>query len=695
MLPPRQPSDDTAFEELSKSPMERFQKLMQKDSHRYEMLVLAVEASYLIMYIAFFLFSGLESQQKGESLQSEEFYESCVSNIWQRGLMRLEDDAEELNLQKRLLDTLEMARKCDEDLIKTPSDFLMSDRPFSQFVPGLVVALRAWKLFGCRRPLQDRPRLRWVLDTTFQTIVLCWYGCMAGLFSTLSLLKVADNRFGDAVFIGPSIYVFLLTSLCLMVLDQRQTLIASCASSSFFVIPQMVAIFRVLDQKGPLLALLLDSMNVFALIIGVVALCVARCSALRDKQLAFGREEKLKGFIIDEKVKRCAAEFAVSAAQETKVPADGESSYLYQPGAGHAPCWHSPPSIPETAHSAPANPDRLALLQGTPRCDCLPMDAKVYLEGRPSAVSASQLQVGDRLLCYDHLAGSIRFVDVNDCGMVSGDCEWSHITMADGTSLSVTAEHPVRVVGEVDRDGRGAFGLGGGQVVHAGQLRPEKDMLKILRLGAVPIQTMQVQSSAEARVRVNLHQSWRHSLFCSQGSGAEMTAVAVESSDALEGRQESNLEVHNTFIAGFSGYRDIVVPQKPLSAPGAVTGGAPLHPLPEICERCDDVDECDLETEYGFDSVVADARASSSSAPSSSEGGSLDLLHAQGRCQPCLFQCRYFADPEKFPACTKPDCLARYCHLPHSEEYITKYKAYKRRYEKKNREKYRKNLEAL
>ena len=85
--------------------------------------------------------------------------------------------------------------------------------------------------------------------------------------------------------------------------------------------------------------------------------------------------------------------------------------------------------------------------------------------------------------------------------------------------------------------------------------------------------------------------------------------------------------------------------------------------------------------------------------------------------------CRYFADPEKFPACTKPDCLARYCHLPHSEdfkpsrilwhflciwtysllqllqsdlgklewrsrrmqEYITKYKAYKRRYEKKNR----------
>lgn len=30
-------------------------------------------------------------------------------------------------MDARLLDTLEMARKCDEDLIKTPSDFLMSD----------------------------------------------------------------------------------------------------------------------------------------------------------------------------------------------------------------------------------------------------------------------------------------------------------------------------------------------------------------------------------------------------------------------------------------------------------------------------------------------------------------------------------------------------------------------------------------
>ncbi|CAL1158341.1 unnamed protein product [Cladocopium goreaui] len=668
---------------------------MQKDSHRYEMLVLAVEASYLIMYIAFFILTGLEKPRKGGAPPSKDFYESCVDSLWQNGLMRLENRAAEVDLRGRLHESLQMARFCDEDLIKTDAaDFFMSDRPLSHFIPGLVVALRAWKLFGsqlCRIPIRVPARLIWVLDTTFQTTVLCWYGFMAGLFSTLSLLKVDDNKFGDALFIGPSIYVFLLTSLCLMVLDQWQTLIASCASCSFFVIPQMVAIFRVFDQKGPLLALLLDSMNQFALIIGVVALSVARCSAWRDKQLDFQREEQLKSFIIDEKVKRCAAEFAVQLAQgETLKATDGESSYLYQ--TGNQP-WHSPPST----QSAPA-PERLA--QGTrgdcDRCDCLPMNAKVYLEGRPAAVPASQLEVGDRLLCYDHLAGSIRFVDVNDCGVVSGECQWSHITMADGTALSVTAEHPVRVVGEVDAD-RGAFGLGGGQVVHAGELRPSKDMLKILRLGAVPVQTIQLQQSEEPRVRVNLHQCVTEqneqiaAIVLDAFAGVEMTAVAVESSDALQGRGQADLQVQNTFIAGFG--EDIIqVPPKPLSAPGAVTGGAlRLHTLPESCERCEvSADDCLADLETNLDSDVADAgRASSSSE------GSPDLLHAKGCCQPCLFQSRYFADPEKYPACTKPDCLARYCHLPHSEEYIAKYKSYKRRYEKKNRTAYRKNLEAL
>ncbi|CAK8995454.1 unnamed protein product [Durusdinium trenchii] len=179
--------------------------------------------------------------------------------------MRLETRADELHLRKRLHESLEMARLCDEDLIKTDTaDFFLSERPLSHFIPGLVVALRFWKLFGLRllcRRVHIAPHHCWALDTAFQTIVLCWYGFMAGLFSTLNLLKVDDNKFGKALFIGPSIYVFLLTSLCLMVLDQWQTLIASSASCSFFVIPQMVAIIRVFDHKGPLLALLLDSMN--------------------------------------------------------------------------------------------------------------------------------------------------------------------------------------------------------------------------------------------------------------------------------------------------------------------------------------------------------------------------------------------------------------------------------------------------
>ena len=218
-------------------------------------------------------------------------------------------------------------------------------------------------------------------------------------------------------------------------------------------------------------------------------------------------------------------------------------------------------------------------------------------------------------------------------------------------------------------------------------------------------------------------------------------------------------------------------------SPGAVTGGAPLHPLPEICERCfflyrilpalksgcrfqlflfcfwpvasrcDDVDECDLETDYGFDSVVwgislrtvslslgshntADGwgimrvpqvqvrqvqvkevarifsmprqhieviffpsnyfvhlfkilchrfafcilsfhplsfcfgyRAAANPASSRAGAQCCQLWVLMLKSVEIRISCRYFADPEKFPACTKPDCLARYCHLPHSEDF--------------------------
>jgi len=193
----------------------------------------------------------------------------------------------------------------------------------------------------------------------------------------------------------------------------------------------------------------------------------------------------------------------------------------------------------------------------------------------------------------------------------------------------------------------------------AGKLRANRDKLKVLRMGAVSVQSIEIEPDHKPRVSVNLHHSWRYSLFCSQGTGGDVAAVAVESSNGLDGRLDEAMQVQNTFIDVVS-MEDLVVQRsRPRSAPEVVATHETEPPV---------------------------TRASSS-------GEDPGTQHSSGGCQPCLFQSRHFSDPAKHPACTKPECYARYCHLPHSEDYLAKYKAQKRRYEKKNRTAYRRTLE--
>mmetsp|Transcript_29917 Transcript_29917/g.69222 ORF Transcript_29917/g.69222 Transcript_29917/m.69222 type:complete len:211 (-) Transcript_29917:125-757(-) len=192
-------------------------------------------------------------------------------------------------------------------------------------------------------------------------------------------------------------------------------------------------------------------------------------------------------------------------------------------------------------------------------------------------------------------------------------------------------------------------------------------MLKILRCGPVSVQEIQIKPDHQPRVRVNLHQSWRYSLFCSQGTGPNVTAVAVESSNGLEGRRDEVLQVQNTFIGGGVPTKDVAFVRKPHSAPGAFA-----------------TTEMETQADEESDAICDAASSSSKESP--------DEQHVKGCCQPCLFHSRHFADPAKYDACTKPDCWARCCHLPHSEDYLAKYKAQKRRYEKKNRVAFRKKM---
>ena len=421
--------------------------------------------------------------------------------------------------------------------------------------PVVICAVRSWRLFGCcPQCLRSRSSCRWVLDTAFHSFVMSWSGFMAGVYVAKTLLPGFSSRFVSGMYLGPTHFVFLLTVLGLTVLDRVQTLVASMLAFAFFAFPITAAIihFFLEDQE-----LTHDVVEMFieqvTLLVAVVMLCLVRWLSWSDRLAHFRREESLKTGIIDEKLKRCHVEFAAQQLNDSMVRQDDQTSYLSGHGGhGFADCAQTAAEMarksPPSAFSAPPNMDSLALLQSTsPRCDCLPMSATVHVDG--GGKPASQLKIGDRVVCYDHLAGSIKLVEVDDCEVVTGPCKWSRVSLADGTAISVTADHPVRAVGEqAEGAGRGVAGLGGGRVIRAGDLKPGKDMLKILRLGAVPVEAVHTESDEQPRVRVNLKQSWRFSLFCSQGSGPESTSVAVESSSGLDGRHEQLLQVQNTFL---------------------------------------------------------------------------------------------------------------------------------------------------
>ena len=365
-----------------------------------------------------------------------------------------------------------------------------------------------------------------------------------------------------------------------------------------------------------------------------------------------------------------------------------------------AAMWPSPSSC----LSAPAAMDRLALLENgvEPRCDCLPPSAKVYLNGAAGSTAASELLEGDQVLCYDHLVGSIKFVEVEDVGTVSGACQWSHMVMADGTRLSVTADHPVRVVGQASElpdseTPRGAWGLGGGRVSHAGNLRPGKDMLKLLRLGAVPLAEMHMETDTAPRIRVNLRQSWRYSLFCSQGAGMEMTAVAVESSNALEGRSSDDMYIKNGFLHQAEEQGACNPAKKPKSAPDRLITADILNlEKSDVGASGETMTTGENAKDHGSGTDATWAGGSSGEKrpwaviTGSSSEQAQDELHAKGQCEPCIFQYRHQTEPDKYPRCTKAVCLARYCHQVHSEEFVRRFRAAKRKHDKKNREDYRK-----
>eukprot|EP00443_Scrippsiella_acuminata_P006716 CAMPEP_0115268914 /NCGR_PEP_ID=MMETSP0270-20121206/52763_1 /TAXON_ID=71861 /ORGANISM="Scrippsiella trochoidea, Strain CCMP3099" /LENGTH=109 /DNA_ID=CAMNT_0002685125 /DNA_START=5 /DNA_END=331 /DNA_ORIENTATION=- len=78
--------------------------------------------------------------------------------------------------------------------------------------------------------------------------------------------------------------------------------------------------------------------------------------------------------------------------------------------------------------------------------DCLPENSLVQVEGSTEPRELGDLRVGERVLCEDSLEKTTCYVRVDNVEMTdqSGDdpAEWVRLALSDGSSITMTADHP-------------------------------------------------------------------------------------------------------------------------------------------------------------------------------------------------------------------------------------------------------------
>jgi len=240
---------------------------------------------------------------------------------------------------------------------------------------------------------------------------------------------------------------------------------------------------------------------------------------------------------------------------------DGEESLA-------APSWRSAPAVffPAPSRVASAGPC------GGTGGDCLPDNATVWVEGQPLPAKAGDVASGQRVLCFDHLGGGLKYVDVEEAATHDASMsKWVEVALEDGTVVQTTVDHPVYL----HRQAGAALGPGGSPshlCVPAGELLPGLHSLEVFRLVPMPVREVRhLEASAIAtepalpasRVSLSVRQPERHSLFV---AGAKVGAnfgvggsagVAVASAclagvavadDGRKRRESASYHVSRTFV---------------------------------------------------------------------------------------------------------------------------------------------------
>jgi len=494
-----------------------------------------------------------------------------------------------------------------------------------------------------------------------------------------------------------------------------------------------------------------------------IGLCLALAAKRiieRSKWEAFVMLEEKTQLALQEKVRRFEAEFQTEVERGSFERHESSERSTYLQGA-HVPhvVGHEQlsigshvgvvPTLTMSVHSAPTvlltcpegdvvqNESKVYCSEG----DCLPLDALVWVEGETLPRPLGKLAIGDRVLCYDRLAGSMKHAGLIDVRMESGPKEWASVTLHDGTCLDMTVDHFVQLAkaptAAADPTGPTTLLTRSSIPVRAGELKPGIDSLMVLK--AAPVRVMAVERRAAERERISLtvQHSERHAIFVAapgQALGTFQT-MAVESAN-VGATGFHRMVAHRTFlnVEDETSQSELAeARRKPCSAPPSLHAARQQEPCvpqmdPAVVELveptsqlqrpsgdmavdsvslasstpsalstgCNDVllrlpsetaevppastGACHPDTEAGNSS--SSARLSAPSHAQASSYASVGSIgHALGQCRPCIFHNRH-----RFygtPPCYK-GVLCERCHETH-EENITVEKRHARRIKKRPR----------
>mmetsp|Transcript_61200 Transcript_61200/g.154505 ORF Transcript_61200/g.154505 Transcript_61200/m.154505 type:complete len:878 (+) Transcript_61200:69-2702(+) len=418
-----------------------------------------------------------------------------------------------------------------------------------------------------------------------------------------------------------------------------------------------------------------------------------------------------------------------SIAREDRTHDGGNSPAAARDGRWQqAPSLCSAPPILESA-SLPLPVVPLPVhCNGPDGSDCLPATSAVRVEGRGAPLTADAVELGQRVLCYDHLSGGLKYVEVVEASVHHDNVEPDlvEVILEDGTEMQMTCDHPVFAQDVSLAGSRGGIPKSE-RPVRAVDLEPKKHQLLVLKVSPLAVRTVRRPPSLPEGevpptvVSISVRQPQRHSLLVAPSIGdMELQSVAVASASLATAAEMLPHEVRlkNTFLelseefAEASDSEEVLENAEP-TAPlmfrrryRRSRSEPPLHldlPCSKSSDRTTRSSVSTLVSSCGGSSAAS--YVSSKASAHSGESGTIvvvgkgiedrrvrgwtcsastrlspvmrakelglkslgSLGHEGGWCYPCLMECWHNSDrPCKFGiACSR-------CHEPHSRRQFKK-----------------------